>query len=265
MSLFKFGCLARGDLESTAKTIQLIVGDASYFSLNDFTVVISDTPESDVVIFRNTFAKYSIDIVDLGALDLQIPDRIDRIRYCRKVLQHHILKSDSDVDIVVIFDSDSILEKFDHAHFVKSTNLIGDNFFGVGISGFPAYYDLLALSVSDDFKSLKETSIKRKGIYTPMIPYLRNIMIPMATRGLSGKQEVVYSCFNGMVSYDAQSYRIGDYYYNVTNSNECEHLNFHNSIHNLNNKKMVIDHSLNFTGINEHNNFFKRILKKFLF
>lgn len=254
------GCLARGNLDIAINSIEHLQKRSHFVSLNDFYVVISDTPLEEIAKFRSYFERTDLKIIDLGALDEQIPDRIERIRFCRHILQKEIAVSDS--DFVILFDSDGVIRSISSYALKRGIGLLDGETFGVGVSGFPFYYDLLALSEEDNFSSIKNKYVKTKNKIVNSINFFKFIFAPMLLRGLSRKIEVVNSCFNGMVVYNMEDYRQGNYYFDIDVNYGCEHLNFHKSISLGRNKRMLIDHRMKFTSFNEHNKFVSRATKK---
>jgi len=179
-----------------------------------FYVVESDSQDSTVTVLQDMSSTVeNFDFVSLGNLEREIPNRIERLIFCRNVYLDKI-KTDpkyKDVDFVIVADLDGVNNKLSTSAIETSINLNTD-WAGLFANQSHRYYDLLALrheywcphNVFEEYLWLKNFMppgrAKSLAIYRRMIKIQRNFpLIP------------VMSAFGGFAIYKRQYFVSSSY------------------------------------------------------
>jgi hypothetical protein len=247
-----------------------------HFGTTEVFLVESDSSDSTVKILEKLKTYKKIDYVSFGDLRNQIPNRIDRIRYCRNKYVEKIRSDSTQYDYIVVADLDGVNKCVSWKTF-SSIFKDSRDWSMCGANQKFGYYDIYALRADNwcetDYQTelqlqlqqeklnyLKRDSIRRRIIYTRM-------------RKISKKSEWinVQSAFGGLAIYKSEVFNKFDY--SATNSElslECEHVTLHRKMHE-DGMKMYICPSMINAFFNEYNvnrfaivRFSKYVRKKYL-
>lgn len=224
---------------------------SSFFEVEFFLVESdsSDNTVTDLEMLHQTLTGFSF--VSFGELKRTIPDRIERIRYCRNVYIDYIRRNFDRQKwaYVVVADLDGMNPRIS-AKGVQSCFLRSD--WDVCLSNQTGgYYDVLALrhpewQPNDYIQELNEL----KGIYGQKkilsFPFLRRVAQVLfddqiRRKVLYSKMRVlpadsnwieVESGFGGLAIYKSYVFLNHDYSTTDSNPSNCEHVDFHSKIRN---------------------------------
>ena len=215
---------------------------------------------------RKKIAHYkSKSLIDIELLNIKklnkISDRITRITHGRYFLQKYILKKNYKSKIVCIADVDNVLKNKKNLTFnffnklIESLKKNRHILNGISVKTSPFYYDILA----SQSKKIKLPNIleiqKSKNIFKGY--YLRKKFIFSNQKKINKiKKNFTLSSFNGMCLYNYDDYIKGDYFYKEKKSNKIvkfnEHLKFNLSLHDKNEKYILIDDNFYLSTPDEH-------------
>ena len=139
------GTISNGEKQLEKNLLKLIRSLEDFYIVEIFLVE-SDSSDKTVEVLETLNRKLSnFNYVQLGELKVSIPDRIERIRFCRNVYAQHIrnLLQVHEIDFVVVADLDGMNSRITKNGINSSFKF--DNWDAVLANQCGGYYDLLAL------------------------------------------------------------------------------------------------------------------------
>jgi len=266
--------LARNLEKTLEKTIHQIVSTFNPLFAIDFYVVESDSGKA----MHNVLEEIAKGIPNfhyksLGNLCDIIPDRVERIRFCRNVYVAYIRENmeNKNWDFVVVADLDGINRK------LKTKNLIplldiSDKWEVLTCNQSAPYYDIYALrargwvefdcisesrartkSLEDELTQIhRQATIKRRIIYRKIRNIRKELIYDKMVRiPPTGRPIIVDSAFGGIAFYRAQIFMKHDYSRSSKTEFECEHVTLHRKIREQHGTILILPSFIN-GGWNEH-------------
>lgn len=251
MEIIIVGIVKNGGLRAL-KDLHIIENAFSTFGNCMKFIVESDSSDSTIDILesnRNHDANF--DFRSLGTLEKKIPDRIERIRYCRNEYVNYIRKKypEHKWDIVVVADLDGINRRMMKlsARVAISRLAKWDAIFATQLLG---HYDILALrmqerisldcfsAIQGELNKVEKEFLPRKTKSIGFRKYLHEdylrkkyIYSNMKRFPLTGGPREVQSAFGGLAIYKTAIFREFDYsLMEGINANECEHVSLHTKV-----------------------------------
>jgi glycosyltransferase involved in cell wall biosynthesis len=139
-----------GTISNVSRTIEKelkrVSGALSQYGVVEIILVESDSTDNTVDIVSSLASQFTnINLISLGDLKQQLPDRISRIRYCRQEYVERIRKimEIRSIDYVVVVDLDG-MNKLISSSGIASC-FVRSDWSGVLANQIGGYYDLLAL------------------------------------------------------------------------------------------------------------------------
>ncbi len=205
------------------------------FGETHFHLVESDSTDSTISVMQelqNKIENFSFNT--LGKLDPKIPNRVNRIRYCRNDYVNFIRKSDINYDFVVVCDWDGINKAVKYRSLKKI-------FRDVSIWSMCAanqtlgYYDIYALRAkawveTDYIRELSDFKQKHSPLTFWQEDRARKELIYKRMRFLRKSNDwiEVDSAFGGMAIYKSKVFQEFDYGDEMAIEElECEHITLH--------------------------------------
>ena len=290
MSEARIKMLLVGTVSNVSKTLQLELKrferELSKIGTIGYFLVESDSTDSTPVILKTLDSKYTnFEFRSLGQLRTQIPDRVERIRYCRNIYVEYIRKNLNIEcwDFIVVADLDGMNPQLTTSRFANSISRM-KNWDALFANQKHGYYDVFALRSwdwveSDLLKSLREEeaiSSNRSG-ELGLVTYLRNqkrrqdILYSTMRRIPQDSQIIqVESAFGGLGIYKPELFVKCDYSLRVGELPDgSEHVTFHkkcaDSGYLLGINPKMINANFNEYNINKHYLIrFLRDLKRFI-
>ena len=136
------------------------------FSNVEFCLVESDSSDRTLEkIYELRESGYKIDLISLGSLEKEIPERIERLRYCRNTYVKYIRKNANKYDFVVVADFDGINGKLT-SKAIDSCHEVDISWDMCSANQSRGYYDVYALRAKnwcevDIFDEIRNTPIAR--------------------------------------------------------------------------------------------------------
>ena len=238
----------------------------------EFFLVESDSSDDTVTqleILRQTLVGFSF--VSFGELKRTVPDRIERIRYCRNIYVDYIRKEFAQKrwPLVIVADLDGMNTRIS-TESVKSC-FLRDDWHACLSNQSGGYYDILALRHPEwqpndyifELNELKRAYGQRKILKIPILRKIAQVVFDDQIRKkvLYSKMRVlpadshwieVDSGFGGLALYRSDAFLKHDYSTSEFNSSNCEHVDFHNKMRNAN-QKIFINPSFINAGWNTYN------------
>ena len=154
----------RGDLRALNKAL-------SKFEIVKFFLVESDSTDSTIEILTECkFQDDNFDFVSLGALKNSIPDRIERIRFCRNRYVQEIRRThpNEQWDFVIVADMDGMNPAISESSLIKTlhSDMEWDGCFA---NQFFGYYDLFALRASNWLEENCFSALNQLKASTPFV------------------------------------------------------------------------------------------------
>ena len=232
------------------KNVNRILGACNDFDEVSFYVVESDSEDNTKTVLSKLENKFpNFKYISMGTLQVLIPDRVERIRFCRnKYIDYLKEKQNSHerYDFVLVVDLDRVNSKLSRkaVNSCFSTNQVWDACFANQRFG---YYDLYALRSPDwvnhdIFKELRASFSQiqpKKGILSALRIFfqhdkLRKIHIYKNMKKIPPKHSwiKVQSAFGGAAFYRADILSSTDYSAMNSNDEICEHVDLNIKLHN---------------------------------
>jgi len=214
--------------------------------LSGVFMIESDSTDSTVQELQNLKTDFLglFDFQSFGDLESSIPDRINRLRFCRNAYVNIIrtMAENDAINLVIVADMDRINKSISR----KALNLVFEENTIQWDACFPnqslLYYDLLALRANNwlsvDFSELTERSVRifvnMHNYKSKILRYLKKeyvrqkifrkkmIHIPKSADWISVK-----SAFGGFGIYKVEMFLDHDYGELRSGTKECEHVTFH--------------------------------------
>jgi hypothetical protein len=240
------------DCEATLeKNVNRIARACRDFEEVSFYIVESDSKDATKEILFKLHKKIpNFNYTSLGFLDDLIPERVDRIRFCRNKYIHFLKNRQNSTercDFVLVVDLDRVNSKFSRRSVIScfSTNQCWDACFANQRFG---YYDLYALRAEnwityDIFKELR-SALSKVPVTNRKWSKVRRYFIEDRLR-----KEIIYnnmrripsnhswikvqSAFGGAAIYRADVLSKADYTAIDTGDKICEHVDLNLKLHNL--------------------------------
>ena len=246
--------LARNVADGFEKNFQIIVSAMSVFDDVRYFVVESDSSDSTLeVLERVKQSLPSFDFVSLGELCERLPNRIDRLVYCRNAYLKYFFQHRDEFDYLIVADLDGVNNGLSGASLASlwSEDLEWD---GVFANQSSLYYDIWALRHDywcpgdcwSNFRFLKGVGHSdEKALWDAV--FSKMIRIPTNHSWIP-----VRSAFGGLGIYKASTFP-NEYYrgYDDNGNEICEHVGLHLS-KGFYGKKLFINPNLVNGGLNDH-------------
>ncbi|CAN2170525.1 hypothetical protein MCEGKSH29_00044 [Candidatus Nanopelagicaceae bacterium] len=252
------------------KNVKRIVQACKDFDQVTFYFVESDSEDNTRAVLSKLESKYAnFKYISMGKLNVLIPDRVERIRYCRNKYIDFLKKrqnSPERFDFVMVADLDKVNSKLSRKSVVScfTTKINWDACFANQSFG---YYDLYALRAPgwinhDIFKELR-TAFSRidanDGKWSSLVQYfqrdrLRKVHIYENMRRFPSHHSwiKVQSAFGGAAIYRADVLSNTDYSAIDLNNEICEHVDLNMKLHNKG-KNLFINPQFINSNFNEYN------------
>ena len=224
--------LIRNCANSIFQDLEIFTKSFSGFSNVEFCLVESDSTDQTIEVIQELGDRgFKIELISLGLLEENIPDRIERLRYCRNIYVEYIRENAHKYDYVAVADFDRINRK------LKSKAI--ESCFGVNFhwdmcsaNQTNGYYDVYALRAPDwceidifeEIQNTTATRTKREEFNTrTKVIYDRMRTIPRSNPWIP-----VESSFGGLAIYKKELFMNSDYSRSSkTSVVQCEHVDFH--------------------------------------
>lgn len=256
-----------GDLRALNKAL-------SGFEVVKFFLVESDSIDSTIIILNRCKSENgNFDFISLGTLKNSIPDRIERIRFCRNKYVEEIRRThlSQDWDLVIVADMDGMNRAISESAILNTlcTNKDWDGCFANQSFG---YYDVFALRATDwldencfstlnQLKTTKPFVSRFKSKYLNFLEAFHHfdnlrveaIYSKMRRIGCSEDWVSVKSAFGGLGIYRPQLFLDFDYSFQQLEPDiYSEHLDFHSKCV-ADGAKLFINPNLVNARLNEYN------------
>lgn len=223
--------LVRDKQHSISREISRLFRSLKGFRDVQFYLIESDSRDctlGELEKIRNSNMKF--DFVSLGFISTSIPDRVERIRYCRNKYVEYIRENSDNFDYVLVADLDGINRKFSRRA-LESSFTASVNWDKCAANQIGGYYDIYALRAKDWCESdyQREIEEKSKEFNSRQIFQLRTELIYDRMRRISkGSPWIpVNSAFGGLAIYKVGMFLRADYTPIVASDpRQCEHVDF---------------------------------------
>lgn len=233
--------------KNIASELESVMEALCEFNLIKIILIESDSEDSTRLILSQI--QKSIEklvVISLGDLKAQIPNRIERIRFCRQryVLEVRDVMAQTEVDLIAVADLDGMNSKLNSV--AVSSCFIRNDWDVVAANQKYGYYDLLALRhptwcPGDVMELLSERQEELRQNLTKSNRFKNRFLIRMRFDAI--RKDVIYSkmhrirssspwievesAFGGFAFYKSWIFQICDYQPTVS---ESEHVIFHRQI-----------------------------------
>jgi hypothetical protein len=252
------------------KNVNRILQACKDFDEVSFYVVESDSEDDTKVILSKLESKFpNFKYISMGTLEVLIPDRVERIRFCRNKYIEFLKKRQNTperFDFVLVADLDNVNSKLSRKSVVScfTTNLNWDACFANQSFG---YYDLYALRAPewinhDIFKELRAAFSQihtNDGKWWRLVGYfqrdrLRKVHIYQNMRKIPSQHSwiKVQSAFGGAAIYRADILSSTDYSAINLNNQICEHVDLNIKLYHKG-KSLFINPQFINSSFNEYN------------
>lgn len=232
------------------KNINRILQACRDFDEVSFYVVESDSKDNTKEVLSKLERKIpNFKYISMGTLEVLIPDRIERIRFCRNKYIEFLKERQNTperFDLVMVVDLDNVISKLSRRSVAScfTTNLNWDACFANQSFG---YYDLYALRAPgwidhDIFEELRAAFSRietNNGKWSKLVGYflrdrLRKIYLYKNMRRIPHHHTwiKVQSAFGGAAIYRADTLSSTDYSAISFNDKVCEHVDLNMKLHN---------------------------------
>lgn len=222
--------LVRNCEKTIQPTIKSVEAAVYPFVIKYWILVESDSTDNSLEVLQELQASDPrFRIYTLGKLSERIPDRIQRIGFCREFLRKKLLATEFVPDKVLVVDMDGVASGLSRGSISKALvsypdlSMISANSRGL-------YYDILALrrpKVLDcDYREIEQALLEQgKNLFYAKFKALveNQIFIPQQAKPI-----IVNSAFGGLAVYDYECMKISTYTSDQTW--ECEHVVFHRKL-----------------------------------
>jgi hypothetical protein len=224
----------------------------------DIFLVESDSTDPTLQVLSRIEKTRYLEFVSLGALEAQIPNRVDRIRHCRNIYVNFIRNSEKKYDYIVVADMDGMNKGLNRKAFSKVFSSKQDWDMCAANQKF-GYYDIYALRASNwsegDYQ--KELQEKNSGLKLTYLQEdrLRKSVIYAKMRRIPKSSEwiKVESAFGGLAVYKPEIFENFDYSARTSEEYlECEHVTLHRKMIEKGMKIFVCPEMMN-SAFNEYN------------
>lgn len=185
----------------------------------------------------------NLEFLSLGSLSGEIPDRVERIRYCRNQYVKYIRENLKGFDFVIVADLDGINNKITKSSFESLLNAqVQWDMCAANQTG--GYYDIYALRARDWCESdfLIEYEEKGRGLNNRQLFQLRTALIYDRMKRIDRRLPwiAVDSAFGGLAVYKIELFVEADYSaVNESASRQCEHVDLNLKLMNMGYKLFI--------------------------
>jgi hypothetical protein len=237
-----------GNIEKDIKALELAT---SGFASTQFYILESDSDDLTVSTLEQLQKEVkNFQYVSLGNLKPEIPNRIDRISFCRNALMSKVRSIANEMNYVLVADLDGVNRNISREAIESCWSR--DDWSVCAANQSQHYYDIYALrhkklSPSDCWHEY--LNLRKSGLH-PMrarniAVYSRQIHIPKDSPWLE-----VDSAFGGLAIYNASLYFNSSYSSrNSDDSQICEHVALHEQIRNSGGRIFINPQMINSNGI----------------
>ena len=272
--------VARNVEHTICEDFDLIIRAFESFEIERMIVIESDSTDNTLVVLKELESKYkNLVFKSEGRLANRIPDRIERIRYCRNLYVEEIRRLNLESKYVIVSDLDGINSRLKKRYVEEC--FIESDWDAVFPNQLFGYYDILALrqdfwvnhscieelkwrqsfvySKSTRLNFIRSVSLffqydraRKQAFYSKMLRINRNLpRIP------------VKSAFGGIGIYKSEIFTNFDYS-PIENATHCEHVDLHLKMHNSGYRLFIQPGFINnyFNTYNINKVLFIRIIRK---
>ncbi|WP_190277121.1 hypothetical protein [Candidatus Planktophila dulcis] len=181
--------------------------------------------------------------ISLGNLATAIPNRIERIRYCRNKYVEYIRENSEKFDYVVVADLDGINTGISRQAFESSfTSVLEWDMCAANQTG--GYYDIYALRAKGWCESdyLRELEVKSQGLNNRQLFHFRTALIYDRMKKINRQSPwiAVESAFGGIAVYKSKLFLEADYSaLDESALRQCEHVDFNLKLKNMGYKLFI--------------------------
>ena len=223
-----------------------------------FYLVESDSTDSTLEVLAKLGKEGNLKFHSLGVLEDLIPNRVNRIRYCRNIYVDFIRNSEKKYDYIVVADMDGMNKELNREAFSRVFSTKQDWQMCAANQKF-GYYDIYALRASNwsegDYQKELQDKISGAKLTYLQEDKLRKSVIYSKMRRIPRSSEwiQVESAFGGLAVYKSEIFRIFDYSARTSEEYlECEHVTLHRKMIEIGMKIFVCPEMINST-FNEYN------------
>ena len=224
--------LARNVSKTIEDEIERLLGAFSGFAQVSFLIIESDSSDRTVAKLEMLSKRLTnFSFISLGQLSKELPNRIDRISYCRSFAQKEIVKMNKLFDYVCVADLDGVNSMISREAIescwtrsdwsVCTANQVGP------------YYDIYALRAENWCENnawLERMKLVSEGIHPQKAT---NIAIGLKQKVIPTNSEwiEVISAFGGLAIYTRESFQLANYSSKDSSGNIiCEHVSFNEAV-----------------------------------
>lgn len=245
--------LARNVESTIRKEVETLKSAFSDFLIVRFLIVESDSNDKTLSELKDLrLIDEKVHFESLGHLSSKIPNRIDRISFCRAKAQEFARSMTVNLDYVVVADLDGVNNLIDKAS-VRSC-WVGSDWDVCTANQEHSYYDIYALrhpELAPGDCWLEYLELRSRGVH-PMkalndAVFIRQVHIPKESKWIEAD-----SAFGGLAIYTVEAFMAGRYM-SRRESGEvvCEHVLFHESLRAQGKKLFINPRFINSAGINK--------------
>lgn len=245
--------LARNVEKSIDREVERIFAALQSFKLIRFIVLESDSDDQTVRHLSDLKAVFpNFEFATLGNLSSKLPNRIERISYCRNELQKLARGYENQCDFVMVADLDGVnlLLNSDAVMSCWENN----EWDVVTANQLYYYYDIYALrhpDISPDDCWQYYAELRQSGLH-PMKARQKAVFSRQRRLSLNSDWLEVNSAFGGLAIYKRESFFSASYSsFDSNNELTCEHVPFHASIRLAGSKIFINPKLINSVGINK--------------
>lgn len=258
------GIVRNGSKTLKGEILKLSTAFSSFKSITHF-IVESDSNDDTVSILNslsNEISKFNF--ISLGNLSNSIPDRVDRISFCRNHYLEFVKKNSQNVDFVVVADLDGVNKDIDQSKILNAWENEEWDVCTANQSG--PYYDIFALRASKWNESdcwTEARNLYKSGIH-PAKAWKLAIRNKMKIIESNQPWIEVDSAFGGLAIYSIAAFLCGKY--ETASESEvgvCEHVPFNLAVRKSGFRIFINPKMINF-DYNEHNDF-RRLSRRIKF
>jgi hypothetical protein len=244
--------------QSINKELNNILKSLEAYGDVDIFLVESDSTDTTLEVLTRFQKKGTLEFQSLGFLEDSLPNRIERIRYCRNIYVDFIRISEKKYDYIVVADLDGMNKGLKRKAFSKVFSA-NQQWHMCSANQKFGYYDVYALRASNwsegDYQRELQNKIGGVKLSYMQEDRLRKSVIYSKMRRVPRSSEWIRvdSAFGGLAVYKPEVFKIFDYSARTCEEFlECEHVTLHRKMNETGMKIFICPEMINST-FNEYN------------